>query len=65
MASAHRADATAPEVKSIGSDDYSLSRVPRDKRFGFWSMLLQWLAQSGSISQFTLGATIGVGMTIG
>ncbi|MEU3652870.1 cytosine permease [Streptomyces sp. NPDC032161] len=55
----------APEAKSIGSDDYSLSRVPRDKRFGFWSMLLQWLAQSGSISQFTLGATIGVGMTFG
>ncbi|WPW28580.1 cytosine permease [Streptomyces atratus] len=59
--------AAAPqaEAKSIGSDDYSLSRVPRDKRFGFWSMLLQWLAQSGSISQFTLGATIGVGMTFG
>ncbi|WP_328323668.1 MULTISPECIES: cytosine permease [unclassified Streptomyces] len=49
----------------IGSDDYALSRVPRDKRFGFGSMLLQWLAQSGSISQFTLGATIGVGMTFG
>lgn len=65
MASAPQAYATAPEAKSIGSDDYSLSRVPRDKRFGFWSMLLQWLAQSGSISQFTLGATIGVGMTFG
>ncbi|MGE9697740.1 cytosine permease [Streptomyces sp. NRRL F-5630] len=52
-----------PAPKSLGSDDYSLSRVPREKRFGFWAMLLQWLAQSGSISQFTLGATIGVGMT--
>ncbi|MFJ5290852.1 MULTISPECIES: cytosine permease [unclassified Streptomyces] len=52
-------------TKGIGSDDYALSRVPRDKRFGFGSMLLQWLAQSGSISQFTLGATIGVGMTFG
>ncbi|GAA1943348.1 cytosine permease [Streptomyces durmitorensis] len=51
--------------KQIGSDDYALSRVPRDKRLGFWTMLLQWLAQSGSISQFTLGATIGVGMTFG
>ncbi len=57
--------AVASAPKSIGSDDYSLSRVPRDQRFGFWSMLLQWLAQSGSISQFTLGATIGVGMTFG
>ncbi|MFE3516053.1 cytosine permease [Streptomyces sp. NPDC059166] len=66
MASDNRAAVSAaPEAKSIGSDDYALSRVPRDKRFGFWSMLLQWLAQSGSISQFTLGATIGVGMTFG
>ncbi|WLQ43360.1 cytosine permease [Streptomyces laculatispora] len=65
MAAAPPADAAVHETKSIGSDDYSLSRVPRDKRFGFWSMLLQWLAQSGSISQFTLGATIGVGMTFG
>lgn len=61
---------TAPSVaetggKQIGSDDYALSRVPREKRLGFWTMLLQWLAQSGSISQFTLGATIGVGMTFG
>ncbi|MFJ5720337.1 cytosine permease [Streptomyces sp. NPDC093149] len=65
MAAAPQAEAVAHETKSIGSDDYALSRVPRDKRFGFWSMLLQWLAQSGSISQFTLGATIGVGMTFG
>ncbi|OON76709.1 cytosine permease [Streptomyces tsukubensis] len=55
----------APAPKQLGSDDYSLSRVPRDKRIGFWTMLLQWLAQSGSISQFTLGATIGVGMSFG
>ncbi|MFF9347411.1 cytosine permease [Streptomyces sp. NPDC014734] len=65
MASTPQAEAVAHETKAIGSDDYSLSRVPRDKRFGFWSMLLQWLAQSGSISQFTLGATIGVGMSFG
>ncbi|MCX5533848.1 cytosine permease [Streptomyces sp. NBC_00006] len=55
----------ATTKKSVGSDDYALSRVPKDKRLGFWTMLLQWLAQSGSISQFTLGATIGVGMTFG
>ncbi|MFK0168838.1 cytosine permease [Streptomyces sp. NPDC090306] len=52
-------------TKKLGSDDYSLSRVPRDERLGFGTMLLQWLAQSGSISQFTLGATIGVGMSFG
>ncbi|GAA2988195.1 MULTISPECIES: cytosine permease [Streptomyces] len=65
MAATPQSGAVASAPKSIGSDDYSLSRVPRDQRFGFWSMLLQWLAQSGSISQFTLGATIGVGMTFG
>ncbi|MFE6762392.1 cytosine permease [Streptomyces sp. NPDC057689] len=65
MAAAPQSGAVASAPKSIGSDDYALSRVPRDQRFGFWSMLLQWLAQSGSISQFTLGATIGVGMTFG
>ncbi|MFD8352150.1 cytosine permease [Streptomyces coelicoflavus] len=57
--------ATEAGTGAVGSDDYALSRVPRDKRLGFWTMLLQWLAQSGSISQFTLGATIGVGMTFG
>ncbi|MEV0276954.1 cytosine permease [Streptomyces sp. NPDC050610] len=55
----------ATETKAVGSDDYALSRVPRTERFGFWTMLLQWLGQSGSLSQFTLGATIGVGMTFG
>lgn len=35
---------------AVGSDDYALSRVPRDKRLGFWTMLLQWLAQSGDRS---------------
>ncbi|MFJ6215491.1 cytosine permease [Streptomyces sp. NPDC092296] len=56
---------SAGHAKGIGSDDYASSRVPRDARFGFWTMLLQWLGQSGSLSQFTLGATIGVGMTFG
>ncbi|NED33049.1 cytosine permease [Streptomyces sp. SID8499] len=62
----HENTAAASEpggARTVGSDDYALSRVPRDKRLGFWTMLLQWLAQSGSISQFTLGATIGVGMS--
>ncbi|MCG3754440.1 cytosine permease [Amycolatopsis sp. Poz14] len=48
--------------KRIGNDDYSLRRVPENARYGFGSMLLQWLAQSGSLSQFVLGATLGVGM---
>jgi Purine-cytosine permease and related proteins len=54
---------TKTSVRNIGSDDYALKRVPTDKRYGFWSMLLQWIAQSGSLSQFVLGATLGIGMT--
>ncbi|MFI6520552.1 purine-cytosine permease family protein [Spirillospora sp. NPDC050679] len=46
----------------LGNDDYALARVPRTARYGFGSMLLQWLAQSGSLSQFVLGATLGLGM---
>src|SRR5699024_2006257 len=49
-------------ARSIGNDDYSLRRVPEDARYGFGTMLLQWLAQSGSLSQFVLGATIGLGL---
>ncbi|WP_190823376.1 cytosine permease [Saccharopolyspora pogona] len=48
--------------KQIGSDDYSLRRVPQDARYGFGSMLLQWLGQSGSLSQFVLGASLGIAM---
>ncbi|MFC4911772.1 cytosine permease [Actinomadura gamaensis] len=47
----------------IGNDDHALGRVPRGERYGFGSMLVQWLAQSGSLSQFVLGATLGLGMT--
>src|SRR4029079_12885422 len=49
----------------LGHDDFALNRVPKDRRYGFVSMLLQWLAQSGALSQFVLGATIGAGMTFG
>jgi len=58
--------ATAPKRGlRLGHDDFALNRVPQDRRYGFLSMLLQWLAQSGSLSQFVLGATIGAGMTFG
>ncbi|WP_031469160.1 purine-cytosine permease family protein [Sciscionella sediminilitoris] len=52
----------ATQTKRLGNDDHSLRRVPRSARYGFGSMLLQWLGQSGSLSQFVLGATLGVGM---
>lgn len=51
-------------TRSFGHDDYALNRVPKGARYGFGSMLMQWLAQSGSLSQFVLGATLGIGMTV-
>ncbi|MGW5649146.1 cytosine permease [Saccharopolyspora sp. NPDC003752] len=54
--------AEAAPGKQIGNDDYSLRRVPQDARYGFGSMLLQWLGQSGSLSQFVLGASLGIAM---
>lgn len=47
---------------ALGSDDYALSRVPRTERYGFWPVLLQWVGNSGSLSQFVLGATIGLSL---
>lgn len=58
-------ETTAKKPRKIGSDDYALRRVPKDARYGFGSMLVQWLAQSGSLSQFVLGATLGIGMSFG
>lgn len=47
---------------AVGSDDYALSRVPRSERYGFVPVLLQWVGNSGSLSQFVLGATIGLSL---
>lgn len=49
-------------MAAVGSDDYALSRVPRSERYGFVSVLLQWVGNSGSLSQFVLGATIGLSL---
>lgn len=49
-------------MAAIGSDDYALSRVPRSARYGFGPVLMQWVGNSGSLSQFVLGATIGMGL---
>lgn len=59
----HSRTPARPAGRKIGNDDYALKRVPHSARYGFWSMLLQWIAQSGSLSQFVLGATLGIGMT--
>lgn len=49
-------------MAAVGSDDYALARVPRSERYGFGPVLLQWVGNSGSLSQFVLGATIGLSL---
>jgi cytosine permease len=60
---------TGPAVGSgtdhadIGHDDYSLQRVPAGARYSWGSVALQRFGQMSALSQFLLGATLGVGMT--
>ncbi|APX31776.1 allantoin permease [Brachybacterium sp. P6-10-X1] len=49
-------------MATVGHDDFALSRVPRSERYGFVSVLLQWVGNSGSLSQFMLGAAIGLSL---
>lgn len=49
--------------KKIAIDDYSLSRVPRSRRYGWFSVAIQRFGQVSALTQFLLGATIGFGMT--
>jgi cytosine permease len=46
----------------IGHDDYSLQRVPARARYSWGSVALQRFGQMSALSQFLLGATLGVGM---
>jgi len=46
----------------IGHDDYSLRRVPDGARYSWGSVAIQRFGQVSALSQFLLGATLGVGM---
>jgi cytosine permease len=46
----------------IGHDDYSLRRVPEGARYSWGSVAVQRFGQMSALSQFLLGATLGVGM---
>jgi len=46
----------------IGHDDFALERVPDDARYSWASVALQRFGQLSALSQFLLGATLGVGM---
>ncbi len=47
---------------SVVVDDYSLSRVPRSARYGWFQVAVQRFGQISALSQFLLGATLGFGM---
>lgn len=53
---------TTADGATIGHDDYSLRRVPPDARYSWGSVALQRFGQISALSQFLLGATLGVGM---
>jgi cytosine permease len=48
---------------AIGSDDYALQRVPPRARYHWFSIAAQRFGQVSALSQFLLGATLGVGMS--
>ncbi|MCL6454158.1 MAG: cytosine permease [Alicyclobacillus sp.] len=45
------------------ADDFSLSRVPTDKRYPWLTVTVMRFGQMSAMSQFLLGATLGYGMT--
>ncbi|GAB3983960.1 cytosine permease [Actinoallomurus acanthiterrae] len=53
----------APDEAAIGSDDYALQRVPAQARYHWFSIATQRFGQLSALSQFLLGATLGVGMS--
>src|SRR5881409_2103297 len=52
---------TVPD--QIGHEDYSLRRVPDSVKYSWWVMLVQRFAQLSALTQFMIGATLGMGMT--
>lgn len=56
------ADAATGET-SIGHDDYALQRVPTEARYSWITVATQRFGQLSALSQFLLGATLGMGMT--
>jgi cytosine permease len=49
--------------KSLGVDDYALTRVPQSARYPWCSVAVQRFGRVSALSQFLLGSTLGFGMT--
>jgi cytosine permease len=47
---------------AVGTDDFALTRVPREARYSWRSVAVQRFGQISALSQFLLGSTLGFGM---
>ncbi|MDH2424997.1 cytosine permease [Sphaerisporangium sp. TRM90804] len=54
--------AVQPPGVKLGHDDYALERVPPSARYGWWTVAVQRFGMLSALSQFLLGATLGMGM---
>ncbi len=53
----------ATEEPASSHDDYAMSRVPDEAKYSWWVMLVQRLGQLSALTQFLIGASLGMGMT--
>ncbi|GAA2985598.1 cytosine permease [Streptosporangium longisporum] len=51
-----------PADAGLARDDYALERVPREARYGWVTVAVQRFGMLSALSQFLLGATLGMGM---
>ncbi|MEU4547199.1 purine-cytosine permease family protein [Nonomuraea dietziae] len=49
--------------EGLARDDYALQRVPPSARYGWVTVAIQRFGMLSALSQFLLGATLGMGMT--
>ncbi|NUT39206.1 MAG: cytosine permease [Thermoactinospora sp.] len=57
-----RTSALPPDT-GLARDDYALERVPASARYGWPTVAIQRFGLLSALSQFLLGATLGMGMT--
>ena len=55
--------ADMPADTGLARDDYALERVPSSARYGWMTIAVQRFGLLSALSQFLLGATLGMGMT--
>ncbi|MFI6906995.1 purine-cytosine permease family protein [Nonomuraea sp. NPDC050394] len=57
------AEAALPPDTGLAREDYALERVPATARYGWMTIAVQRFGLLSALSQFLLGATLGLGMT--